>query len=63
MALIRWARQSMEAISVNDFHSKQLFFNALDLVPFKPGGGQVHKALNLLVDNTLILDQFRSRAR
>ena len=35
------------------FSTKQGLFNALDQITFRGGGGQLHKALDMLVDQTL----------
>ena len=63
IAAVRWSRKSTEVLPLNAFQDKELFFNLLDKVPFKPGGGLVHKALNLLVDSTLSLELSRGTER
>ena len=53
MAVIRWSRLSKEVLALGEFQDKESFFNMVDRIKFKGGGGQVHKALNMLVDSTL----------
>ena len=60
---IRWSKKSTEVLPLNAFPSKETFFNLLDNVPFRGGGGQLHKALNMLVDSTLSQEQSRDAER
>ena len=60
---IRWSKKSTEVLPLDAFPSKETFFNQLDNVRFKGGGGQLHKALNMLVESTLSLEQSRGTER
>ena len=63
MAVIRWSRKSTEVLSLDGFQDKESFFNMVDQIKFKGGGGQVHKALNMLVDSTLNVQPPRGAER
>ena len=53
MGGIQWSRNSWEMMPLDQYPTKQDLFSALDQIPFRGGGGQLRKALDTLVDQTL----------
>ena len=63
IAAIRWSKKSTEVLPLNAYEDKERFFNLLDNVPFRGGGGQLHKALNMLADSTLSVELSRGTGK
>ena len=60
MGGIQWSRNSWEMMPLDQYPTKQDLFSALDQITFRGGGGQLHKALDMLVDHTLSQNASRS---